>query len=207
MLTNFLRRTAMAHRLAYVSSVYDDETSTSEAADEEPHTVTDDDDHYLLTGETEQNSLSPGAIVGIVVAVALLLELIAYICCHGVNLQDDTRVNVPVSPACVGAGGAEARHEQLRPTSGDRPENLRAQERLIASFLPTGKIRSASEKPGQCSICLEDFAVGDSFKTLPCLHNDFHTACIDRWLETDTSCPLCKHPLLLGSSRRSPQSG
>ena len=43
-----------------------------------------------------------------------------------------------------------------------------------------------------CSICLQDFCVGDVRKTLPCLHG-FHKGCADRWLGMDGCCPICKH--------------
>ena len=58
---------------------------------------------------------------------------------------------------------------------------------------------ATSSVPGRsdsqvCSICLEDYCVGSSVKTLPCLHC-FHADCIDRWLRLNTSCPVCKHSL------------
>ncbi|KAI8874480.1 hypothetical protein GQ42DRAFT_112886, partial [Ramicandelaber brevisporus] len=43
-----------------------------------------------------------------------------------------------------------------------------------------------------CSICLEQFAIGDMVRVLNCRHV-FHTACIDPWLSTASAlCPLCK---------------
>jgi len=43
-----------------------------------------------------------------------------------------------------------------------------------------------------CSICLEDFCVGEARKTLPCMHG-FHKECVDQWLGTNGCCPICKH--------------
>ncbi|XP_001636306.2 uncharacterized protein LOC5516273 [Nematostella vectensis] len=41
-----------------------------------------------------------------------------------------------------------------------------------------------------CLICMEEYAVGDSMKYLPCRHN-FHSACIRTWLTyTSCKCPL-----------------
>lgn len=45
--------------------------------------------------------------------------------------------------------------------------------------------------PQSCSICLEEFATDDSVRTLPCLHI-FHLSCVDTWLSTNASCPVCK---------------
>jgi hypothetical protein len=42
-----------------------------------------------------------------------------------------------------------------------------------------------------CPICLEPYVVGDEVKTVLCLHQ-FHGHCIDRWLRTNATCPVCK---------------
>ncbi|KAI8866867.1 hypothetical protein GQ42DRAFT_127619, partial [Ramicandelaber brevisporus] len=43
-----------------------------------------------------------------------------------------------------------------------------------------------------CSICIEEFSIGDQVRTLPCRHT-FHASCIDPWLSTtNATCPLCK---------------
>ena len=42
-----------------------------------------------------------------------------------------------------------------------------------------------------CAICLEDYTKGQEIRTLPCMHN-FHSACVDKWLLTNKSCPVCK---------------
>lgn len=39
-----------------------------------------------------------------------------------------------------------------------------------------------------CSVCLEKL---DSGEKLKCGHV-FHTACIDKWLERDSRCPMCR---------------
>jgi hypothetical protein len=45
-----------------------------------------------------------------------------------------------------------------------------------------------------CSVCMEEYAPGDTVKTLPCLHQ-FHCNCIDTWLRQSTVCPVCKYSL------------
>ena len=42
-----------------------------------------------------------------------------------------------------------------------------------------------------CSVCLEDFVVGDELMILPCHHN-FHSTCAKEWLKSNNSCPLCR---------------
>ncbi len=41
-----------------------------------------------------------------------------------------------------------------------------------------------------CSICTDDFLVGEDVRVLPCSHK-FHPACIDPWLiNVSGTCPL-----------------
>ncbi|KAF9537894.1 hypothetical protein EC957_007536 [Mortierella hygrophila] len=57
-----------------------------------------------------------------------------------------------------------------------------------------------------CAICLGDYKPDEIIRFLPCQHH-FHLECVDQWLATDKSCPLCKHdidkPLDIHNSRRS----
>ncbi|ESW28317.1 hypothetical protein PHAVU_003G276800 [Phaseolus vulgaris] len=43
-----------------------------------------------------------------------------------------------------------------------------------------------------CAVCLGDFEEGEELRTLPeCMHS-FHVACIDTWLSSSSSCPVCR---------------
>jgi len=46
----------------------------------------------------------------------------------------------------------------------------------------------------KCAICLECFQVGEKVRRLPCSHV-YHQACVDRWLRSNASCPVCKHAI------------
>ena len=45
----------------------------------------------------------------------------------------------------------------------------------------------------ECSICLENIHFGDFIKCCNCSHC-FHKECIERWLENNKTCPLCRRP-------------
>ncbi|GLU04622.1 hypothetical protein SLE2022_217600 [Rubroshorea leprosula] len=56
-------------------------------------------------------------------------------------------------------------------------------------------ILDSSRNRISCSICLQDFSVGENAKCLPQCQHLFHPACIDRWLIGKRSCPLCRRNL------------
>jgi hypothetical protein len=51
-----------------------------------------------------------------------------------------------------------------------------------------------AEGPDSCTICLAAYQEEDWLRRLPCYHR-FHRGCIDRWLQGNSSCPLCKQPV------------
>ena len=67
----------------------------------------------------------------------------------------------------------------------------------IVSELPETKIDDINKLDNDkknCVICMEDFKNGDKSTNLPCLHM-FHTNCIQSWLKTQNTCPICKFKL------------
>lgn len=68
---------------------------------------------------------------------------------------------------------------------------------MVISSLPVLLYRQAAEKKRieedeMCSICLSTFDEGEKVKMLPKCTHTFHPDCIDEWLRTRSSCPLCR---------------
>ncbi|GAU91284.1 hypothetical protein RvY_03569-2 [Ramazzottius varieornatus] len=42
-----------------------------------------------------------------------------------------------------------------------------------------------------CVICISDFEPKQSLRQLPCSH-EFHSKCIDKWLKSNRTCPICR---------------
>lgn len=56
--------------------------------------------------------------------------------------------------------------------------------------------QSFSVKDTQCSVCLGDYQADDRLQQIPGCGHTFHIDCIDLWLTTHTTCPLCRKSLL-----------
>ncbi|KAL3641926.1 hypothetical protein CASFOL_012741 [Castilleja foliolosa] len=50
------------------------------------------------------------------------------------------------------------------------------------------------ESPIDCSICLDEILIGAA-EGLPCSHV-FHQDCINKWLNTSHSCPVCRYQMM-----------
>ncbi|XP_059162620.1 E3 ubiquitin-protein ligase RNF12-like [Physella acuta] len=61
----------------------------------------------------------------------------------------------------------------------------------------------ANRGPSQqtCNICLSEFVRGEVMRNLPCKHQ-FHQACIDKWLQCNASCPVCRSDVKVNSTLR-----
>ncbi|GJM98260.1 hypothetical protein PR202_ga15250 [Eleusine coracana subsp. coracana] len=56
----------------------------------------------------------------------------------------------------------------------------------------------AYEKKGgadDCSVCLGELQLGEAVKQLPACAHLFHDVCIDAWLRSHVTCPVCRSPV------------
>ncbi|XP_052172099.1 RING-H2 finger protein ATL51-like [Diospyros lotus] len=45
---------------------------------------------------------------------------------------------------------------------------------------------------GDCAVCLSEFTEGEEVQVLPECGHSFHARCINLWLRSNPSCPLCR---------------
>lgn len=51
------------------------------------------------------------------------------------------------------------------------------------------------KEPFDCAVCLSEFVEKDKLRLLPMCGHAFHINCIDTWLLTNSTCPLCRGTL------------
>ncbi|KAL8533322.1 hypothetical protein ACS0TY_009640 [Phlomoides rotata] len=53
--------------------------------------------------------------------------------------------------------------------------------------------RHMCDHSAACSICLGDYKDGDLLRLLPDCGHLFHRSCVDTWLMTHPTCPICRN--------------
>lgn len=61
---------------------------------------------------------------------------------------------------------------------------------LLITLLKMAECMQSECIQSECTICLLDYTE-ETKKTTECSHI-FHRECLDKWLETNNSCPLCR---------------
>ncbi|PKU86395.1 RING-H2 finger protein ATL58 isoform X2 [Dendrobium catenatum] len=90
---------------------------------------------------------------------------------------------------------------RMRTTNLTRGEHLRPSElgvtKELREMLPVVVFKeSFSVRETQCSVCLGDYQAEDRLQRLPQCGHTFHVDCIDHWLVSNTTCPLCRISLI-----------
>ncbi|XP_059627133.1 RING-H2 finger protein ATL52-like [Cornus florida] len=85
---------------------------------------------------------------------------------------------------------------QHRPIIVFRPREFPSSiESSMAQLIPAHKYQKGTGPVGEdctCPVCLCEFEDGDEVRTLQeCMHS-YHVPCIDMWLYSHSSCPMCR---------------
>ncbi|KAM0827384.1 hypothetical protein ACQ4PT_068233 [Festuca glaucescens] len=74
--------------------------------------------------------------------------------------------------------------------------NRRRLDASALSELPVTAYRKEAVAAGaggaDCAVCLSELAHGDKVRELPNCRHAFHVECVDAWLSSRTTCPLCR---------------
>ncbi|KAI3515535.1 hypothetical protein L1887_14434 [Cichorium endivia] len=80
----------------------------------------------------------------------------------------------------------------------DEPPKRGLEPTVIAS-LPILIYKDIDHKPDhsslnpECAVCISTFEGGQMIRVLPNCQHHFHAECIDKWLGSQSSCPICRH--------------
>ncbi|CAN0900409.1 E3 ubiquitin-protein ligase ATL4 [Linum grandiflorum] len=88
-------------------------------------------------------------------------------------------------------------------TNSSRRVSPQIPESSVLDSLPLftfGSINRSSSGGGDCAVCLSKFEPPDQLRLLPLCCHAFHAGCIDAWLLSNQTCPLCRSPIVASDS-------
>jgi len=63
---------------------------------------------------------------------------------------------------------------------------------LLPAASPYQHLHAGPAEGATCSVCLEEVRGGEMVRSLPGCRHVFHVGCIDPWLQSHVTCPLCR---------------
>ena len=103
-----------------------------------------------------------------------------------VPIHPNQRVLISPHPIIMGPHGPMIIRKKEKKTIDNLADYIDEQS-LTKDMLEKGEQKN-------CSICLEDFVVGDKIIYLPCFHY-YHSKCIEKWMHNSDKCPLCNNEI------------
>lgn len=119
------------------------------------------------------------------------------------SLLSGRLVRERIGPAMLSAvqsqmGAVESSFEEIPnifDTGGSKGLPGDSVEKIPKISITSNNNVDASGDKVSCSVCLQDFQLGETVRSLPQCHHLFHLPCIDKWLLRHGSCPLCRRDL------------
>ncbi|KAG0533435.1 hypothetical protein BDA96_04G193300 [Sorghum bicolor] len=99
------------------------------------------------------------------------------------------------------ADGTAGSNNGATRTRGVDPEVMRA---LPVTVYRAAAAPASKEDAVECSVCLAELQDGEEARFLPRCGHGFHAECVDMWLASHTTCPLCR--LTVTVSKPGPES-
>ncbi|RCV21863.1 hypothetical protein SEVIR_4G140700v4 [Setaria viridis] len=89
--------------------------------------------------------------------------------------------------APVTAAGAEG-----NPGAGDHHVGVDVTKLPEYAYTQSSRRRSSGGDGAQCSVCLGAVQPGEMVRRLPMCKHLYHVECIDMWLASHATCPMCR---------------
>lgn len=145
-----------------------------------------------LPGDDSGPNFSP-LIITIIVILATTLLVVTF---YTIFTKYCRRRRRTASSADVEANRDQTPRDQWRVASSAGAEDPVVKNIKVFKYKKGDGVVEGSE----CSVCLGEFQDGESLRLLPKCSHAFHLHCINTWLKSQPSCPICRANVALDPS-------
>ncbi|OEL13393.1 hypothetical protein BAE44_0025590 [Dichanthelium oligosanthes] len=134
-------------------------------------------------------------LVGLLCAIVFFVALCLYLRwrCHRYTPDPEAGASSSSAAAAASLPGLDADAIRGLPVTLYRPPASPPPPRLPGKGDGDGDGGEADDQAAAlCSICISALVAGEKVKVLPPCGHCFHPDCVDAWLRSQASCPLCR---------------
>lgn len=137
----------------------------------------------MADDSSDQRSLFSGKTGVLLIAMGLASFFVTvyhliFLCCH--HARHTRRLELAAAAAAT-------------LTADTREGNTPISDLIPAhKYVRKNGVVDGDEDDGTCAVCLGDFEEGEELRTLPLCMHSFHVPCIDMWLHSHSTCPVCR---------------
>ncbi|XP_027336994.1 E3 ubiquitin-protein ligase ATL4-like [Abrus precatorius] len=143
-------------------------------------------------------NLSPSILIIVtVLAVTVIISLALCFLLRHLNRRCLRRFS---STSAAPSAAATPIFTSSRRISPEIPHSSTSVIDSLPLFTFSSVTRRSAAVAGDCAVCLSKFRHDDLLRLLPLCCHAFHAECIDTWLQSNLSCPLCRSAIVAADS-------
>ena len=93
----------------------------------------------------------------------------------------------------------------MKPLARHCSHGAPALDEAAIAALPRREV-AAGDPPADCAVCIAEVAAGEAARVLPRCGHAFHDECVDMWLRSHSTCPLCRCAVVDEEAVRAPEA-
>ncbi|KAJ0961795.1 hypothetical protein J5N97_029623 [Dioscorea zingiberensis] len=128
------------------------------------------------------------AILAFVIAASASIHLLLRLLSRPAAAAAASSPSPPLIPLRTSDSSSDSSPARTSPSDRDPKALIES----LPLFTLSSSLAALPKSSPDCAVCLSPFRPDDDLRLLPACRHAFHASCIDAWLPSTPSCPLCR---------------